>query len=323
MSDDLSFLKPETRERCSIRPFVAADEQLFVPIRPAVIPIMYCTQRIDFPLYLRIKNSLIEYLKPGEFNKQRLDEIWDVTLTTPPKATLLIRQNDREKFLERLDQIGSRVSKSIELEMVDRSNQPEGVPVAREIIYKRTGAIVTKERKPLIGKGNVIGKPLIDFTLKAHTGEDVTLSKACQTGPVMLVFYPGDFRPVCKSQLCNYSDFLPQFGDFGVQVFGLSGNSQSEHREFAEQYHIGFKLLTDIDHQFAKSYDCHSIFMLGALSRAVYIINDRGIILYRYVEPTILTRRRADELASVLTDLNQAGLLRMNRPENVKSNRVS
>jgi len=45
------------------------------------------------------------------------------------------------------------------------------------------------------------------------------------------------------------------------------------------------------------------------VSRAVFIINSKGLILYRYVEPTILTRRKPEELIAILDDLKANKLL--------------
>ena len=44
-------------------------------------------------------------------------------------------------------------------------------------------------------------------------------------------------------------------------------------------------------------------------SEQVDIINSKGLILYRYVEPTILTRRKPEELIAILDDLKANKLL--------------
>lgn len=49
--------------------------------------------------------------------------------------------------------------------------------------------------------------------------------------------------------------------------------------------------------------------MLGNVSRAVFIVSRDSKILYRYVEPTTLTRRKADELLDILARLKQSGAL--------------
>ncbi|MDZ4676677.1 MAG: peroxiredoxin [Oligoflexia bacterium] len=159
------------------------------------------------------------------------------------------------------------------------------------------------------GIGTVIGKKAPDFTLKDHHGGTVTLSQVSAVAPTILAFYPGDFTPVCTKQMCNYRDNFENFIKFGVQVFGISHNDTEKHVEFAEKYDFPFLLLSDPDHLVAKSYGCTSLLMFGQVSRAVFIINTKGYILYRYVEPTILTHRNAGELVKILEDLKKNNLL--------------
>jgi thioredoxin-dependent peroxiredoxin len=159
------------------------------------------------------------------------------------------------------------------------------------------------------GQGVVIGKKAPDFTLKDHQGGTVTLSKVIPVAPTLLVFYPGDFTPVCTKQLCNYRDNFEDFNRFGIQIFGISPNDVQKHAEFAKAYEFPFLLLSDPGQQVAKSFGCTSLLMFGKVSRAVFMINTKGVILYRYVEPTSLTRRKADELVGILTDLKENKLI--------------
>ena len=46
-----------------------------------------------------------------------------------------------------------------------------------------------------------------------------------------------------------------------------------------------------------------------ALARAVFILNDKGLTLYRYVEPTPLTRRDSAELVQVVEELKAQKLV--------------
>ena len=157
----------------------------------------------------------------------------------------------------------------------------------------------------LQGQGSVVGKRAHDFVLEDHLGDEIILSDVCKTSPVMLVFYPGDFTPVCTKQLCNYQDNLSEFKRLGVRILGISSNSNKEHRKFASDYDFSFSLLSDPHKTVAKKYGCNSLMMFGGVSRAVFIVNTQMMILYRYVEPTILTRRKAEELISILRDLRE------------------
>lgn len=159
------------------------------------------------------------------------------------------------------------------------------------------------------GTGTVMGKRAPDFSLADAEGASHTLSDYCKKGPVLVAFYPGDFTLVCTKQLCSYRDNLEKFNKYGVQVLGISHNSPAQHEKFGAKYHFPFPLLTDPSNEVAKSFGCTSAWMLNRVSRAVFIVNSKQIILYRYVEPTVLTHRSADEIVDILGDLRGAKLI--------------
>lgn len=161
----------------------------------------------------------------------------------------------------------------------------------------------------MASKGIVIGKKAPDFSLPSHLGKTFTLSTELKAGPLLLVFYPGDFTPVCTRQLCNYRDHSEAFEKRGVRIVGISHNSKVQHEAFAREYDLPFPLLTDAGNATAKAFGCASLLMLGRVSRAVFIVNPQGLILYAHVEPTILTRRSATELSGILNDLHANQLL--------------
>ncbi len=123
------------------------------------------------------------------------------------------------------------------------------------------------------------------------------------------MFYPKDFSPVCKSQLCDYRDNIDEFNSFGIQIFGISPNDTESHKKFAAENKFPFLLLSDFENRVSKQYGCSSLFMLGKVSRAVFLINTKGMILYRYIEPTVLTRRKSSVLFQVIEQLRDNNLL--------------
>ncbi len=159
------------------------------------------------------------------------------------------------------------------------------------------------------GHGNVVGKMAPEFKLLDETGEPRELKDFISDKPLLLAFYPGDFTPVCTKQLCNYRDSLSDFEGWGIRVVGVSKNDIVSHKRFKEQYQIPFTLLYDPKNLIARAYGCQSRLIFGMVSRAVFIINQGGVILYQYIEPTPLTRRNSDELVNIVKTLQEKGLL--------------
>jgi peroxiredoxin Q/BCP len=146
-----------------------------------------------------------------------------------------------------------------------------------------------------------------DFTLKSEKEEPVALKALVELGPVMIAFYPRDFSPVCTKQLCGYQEALDRFVKYGVNIVAISPNDPEKHAEFKRAYGFAFPLLSDPDKSVFKSYGVTSLFMLGGASRAVFVIARGGKVVYRYVEPTVLTHRKPDELLLALDELKRAG----------------
>lgn len=157
-------------------------------------------------------------------------------------------------------------------------------------------------------RGTVVGKPAPDFTLQDHNRAYVNLMDSIKVSSAMLAFYPENFSAVCTDQLCDYRDNIEQFVELGVQIFGISKNDASSHSKFIDEYQFPFSLLCDPNNSVARQYGCTSLLMLGNVSRAVFLVNTKGTILYRYVEPTTFTRRKSHELIGVINQLRKNNL---------------
>ena len=86
-------------------------------------------------------------------------------------------------------------------------------------------------------------------------------------------------------------------------------NGKASHSLFADTYGLPFPLLSDPNNQVVREYGATSLLMLGGATRAVFLVGRHGLILYRYVEPTVLTHRKAGELLGIVSDLSENGLI--------------
>jgi len=139
-----------------------------------------------------------------------------------------------------------------------------------------------------------------DFSLQGDDGEHFQLSKH-QGERLLLVFYPGDNTPVCTAQLCEYRDGIESFAGLGVSVVGISSDDLASHRDFRAKHDLPFVLLSDPDLEVAKLYGCKGA--LG-MKRAVYLIDEQGVVRYAHIEALALFRRRADDLLGVIRGLD-------------------
>ena len=97
------------------------------------------------------------------------------------------------------------------------------------------------------------GSPAPDFDLASDTGEHVKLS-ALRGKPVVLYFYPKDDTPGCTTEACEFRDAYDRFRDQGVEILGVSPDTEASHQKFKSKYELPFTLLADPDHEVADAY---------------------------------------------------------------------
>lgn len=147
-----------------------------------------------------------------------------------------------------------------------------------------------------------VGDTAPDFELPADDGSAFKL--AAQRGKrVLLVFYPGDNTPVCTAQLCEYRDGFDDYRDLGVEVVGISSDSIESHRDFKRKRMLPFALLSDVGLAVAKRYGAAG--MLG-MKRAVFLVDEQGVVRYAHVEALALFRRSHEELIEAVRALGPA-----------------
>ena len=124
-----------------------------------------------------------------------------------------------------------------------------------------------------------------DFRLASTPDQKVALSDFLGR-PVVLVFYPADWSPVCSDQLSLYDAIRDEFASYEAEVLGISVDGIWCHLAFARdrKYHI--PLLSDFEPKgaVAKAYGVYREDD-GTSERALFVIDREGIIRWSYVSP--------------------------------------
>jgi thioredoxin-dependent peroxiredoxin len=92
-----------------------------------------------------------------------------------------------------------------------------------------------------------------DFELPASGGRTVS-RKALRGKPFLLYFYPKADTPGCTKEACAFQEALPQLGNIGIDVIGVSPDKMKPIEKFAEKYHLTFPLASDETHAVAEKY---------------------------------------------------------------------
>jgi peroxiredoxin len=123
--------------------------------------------------------------------------------------------------------------------------------------------------------------------------------------PVVLVFYPADWSPVCTDQLTLYNQVMPEFGRFNAKILGISVDGVWCHLAFAKDRKLTFPLLADFEPKggVSKEYGAYE-WDAGESARALFLIDQKGVVSWSYLSP-IGINPGADGILSALEALAQ------------------
>ncbi|HEY4026390.1 MAG TPA: peroxiredoxin [Candidatus Dormibacteraeota bacterium] len=126
------------------------------------------------------------------------------------------------------------------------------------------------------------GEPAPRFVLADHDGNPVDLG-GYRGRKVVVYFYPQDDTPGCTTEACQFNDALSGFEGAGVEVLGISADDASSHRSFRARYSLGFRLLTDPDHEVASRYGAYGEKVLygkrtTGVIRSTFLVDAEGRI---------------------------------------------
>jgi len=131
-----------------------------------------------------------------------------------------------------------------------------------------------------------VGEPAPDFKLRDQDGEEVSLSDY-DGRRVMLVFYPGDFSPVCGDQFEVYEGVRPQLAESGVELVGISVDSFFAHKAFQQKLGTEIRLLSDFEPkgEVARAYGSY-LDGPGFANRTLVLVDENGLVAWTHESPS-------------------------------------
>lgn len=145
-----------------------------------------------------------------------------------------------------------------------------------------------------------VGEPAPDFEL---AGTEGTFKLSEHRGQrVVLLFYPGDFTPVCTAQFCSYRDRAPDIAALGATVVGISAQDVDSHERFIADNSLTLPLLADAEQTVAEAYGVKS--PKWSTDRSVFIVDEQGIVRYRQDNDTPAGFASVDDLRAALDALD-------------------
>jgi len=140
---------------------------------------------------------------------------------------------------------------------------------------------------------------LVDPDLKMKTLDDFKGKK------VVLTFFVAASSPVCTNEMCTLRDSWDEIAKLGAEIVGISNDGPFANKAFAEKHNLKFPLLGDYKSKTIRDYDVLMPHLLhvkdyDAAKRSVFIIDENGIIVYKWVSDNPLVEPNYQEIKDFL-----------------------
>jgi len=140
---------------------------------------------------------------------------------------------------------------------------------------------------------------LVDTDLKMRTLDEFKGKK------VVLSFFVAASSPVCTNEMCTFRDSLSELSGLGAQVVAISNDGPFANKAFAEKYNLKFPVLGDYKSKTIRDYDILMPHLLhvkdyDAAKRSVFIVDENGKIVYKWVSDNPLVEPNYNEIKDFL-----------------------
>lgn len=121
----------------------------------------------------------------------------------------------------------------------------------------------------------------------------------------VVYFYPKDMTPGCTDQACNLRDNYTQLDQEGIQIIGVSMDSESSHQKFIAKHTLPFPLIADTDKSVINAFGVWGPkkFMgkeYDGIHRTTFLVNEESIIVEVISKP-----KTKDHAKEILAGFNQ------------------
>jgi peroxiredoxin Q/BCP len=123
---------------------------------------------------------------------------------------------------------------------------------------------------------------------------------------VLVYFYPKDDTPGCTKEACGFRDLTAEYKKNNIVVLGISKDSVTSHKMFAEKHRLTFPLLSDETKNIIQAYGAwgEKKFMgkiFDGVKRISFLISPDQLIHKEYLNVNVFTHA-----ADIIKDVSQS-----------------
>lgn len=147
------------------------------------------------------------------------------------------------------------------------------------------------------------GEKAPQFEGKDQNGNTIRLSDF-KGKKLVLYFYPKDDTPGCTKEACNLRDNYQALKDQGIEIIGVSADTESKHQKFIDKYDLPFPLIADTEKEIIQAFGVwgEKKFMgktYDGIHRITFVIDENGNVIKRFDKV-----KTADHAAQILEAIN-------------------
>ena len=148
-----------------------------------------------------------------------------------------------------------------------------------------------------------VGQKVTYFELPDQQDYPWSLSGQLEAGPVVLVFYRGDWCPYCNGQLASYARRFEEFEKRGAQIAGISVDPPPSNARMVGKLLLPFPLLSDPEGELARLYGLWNA-EEGVAVPAVVVVDQSGEVRYLYSGRDFADRPEDEGVFATLDELD-------------------
>ena len=176
--------------------------------------------------------------------------------------------------------------------------------------------------------GKEVGEKVKNFSAVDDNGNTFNLKTALKEGPVVLLFYRGQWCPVCNRHMSQLQEQLDEIEAKGAKVIAVSPEKQENLQKTKSKTGAEFTLLYDEDYKICEDFDvafvpkeqlielydtrldadlenAHSDNSQRIPVPATFIINQKGKVAWRHFDRDYKERASAEEIMEALDNYNK------------------
>lgn len=205
---------------------------------------------------------------------------------------------------------------------IEQFNNELATQVPQEVLEAFGKSIEDLQKKKIEEKSIKLGEVMPEFLLPNVKNEIINSKEILKNGKMIIAFYRGSWCPYCNLELKMLQDHLPKIKDKKAMLVAISPQSPDNSLTVVEKHNLTFEVLTDKDNLFAKQlgisfelqdfvlpyYQALGIDLMHFNKNndnslpvpAVFVIDQNGKIIYKFVDANYMNRIDIDELLQTL-----------------------